>query len=295
MDADPSVLTAEKAPAAIAQLQGILKTKNLTPDVLDHAQRNLAVAKNAQSNALAYDAAKKKTEDDIASGDPKLVAQLLNDGDAAWSQLVSTRKPEFLTKVIAAWKAINPNASVAENEANYKRATDPSVRNTLDLITTMTDRNGSIAIAERAAAKLPQLNSQQANSVFNAFSRSFGNNSVTNFHTAMLGLADEYSKVMGGGVSSDTGRQQALEILKDAYSNNQLSGAVETMRDDISARKNELVRGNRTLERTYGPGGTKSEPASATATVSVTDPNGGVHVFPDQASANNFKKLAGIN
>ena len=258
MDADPAVLS-DKAPTAIAQLKGILATPNLTPDVRDHAQRNLAVAQQAEKNALAFDAAKKRTEDDIANGDPKQLAELLNNGDAAWSQLVSTRKPEFLTKVIAAWKAINPNASVAQNEADYKRATDPQVRNTLDLITTMTDNNGSIAIAQKAAQRLPQLNSQQTNAVFNAFSRSFGDNSVTNFHTAMLGLADEYSKVMGGGVASDTGRAQALDILKDSYSNGQLTGAIQTMRDDIAARKNELIRGNRTLERTYGVGGTKDE------------------------------------
>jgi hypothetical protein len=276
MDADPAVLS-DKAPTAIAQLKGILATPNLTPDVRDHAQRNLAVAQQAQTNALAFDAAKKRTEDDIANGDPKQLAVLLNNGDAAWSQLVSTRKPEFLSKVIVAWKALNPNASVAQNEAEYKRATDPQVRNTLDLITTMTDRSGSIAIAEKAASHLPQLNSQQANAVFNLASRSFGDNSVTNFHTAMLGLADEYSKVMGGGVATDSGRAQALDLLKDSYSNGQLSGAIATMKQDIAARKNELVRGNRTLERTYGPGGTKDEGNSSQGPVQSGPPQGATH------------------
>jgi hypothetical protein len=263
MDADPSVLS-DKAPTAIAQLKGLLNTPNLTPDVRAHIQRNLVVAQNAQKNDLAFIAAKKKTEDDIANGNPKLLAQLLVSGDAAWSQLVSTRKPEVLVAVAMEAKRLDPNFSIAVNEANYKRATDPQVRNTLDLIQSMTDRNGSIAIAEKAAQKLPQLNSQQANAVFNAFSRSFGNNSVTNFHTAMLGLADEYSKVLGGGVSSDTGRAQALDILKDAYSSNQLSGAIDTMKADINARKSELIRGNQTLERTYGAGGSKTEPAAST-------------------------------
>jgi hypothetical protein len=262
LDADSSAYTAEKVPGAIAQLKGILATPNLTPDVRDHAQRNLAVAQQAQKNDLAFDAAKKQQEDDIANGDPKALAVMLNNGDAAWSQLVSTRKPEFLSKVIVAWKALNPNASVAQNEADYKRATDPQVRNTLDLITTMTDKGGSIDIAQKAAQKLPQLNSQQVNGVFNAFTRSFGDNSVTNFHTAMLGLADEYSKVMGGGVATDSGRAQALDILKDSYSNGQLSGAIDTMKADIAARKNELIRGNQTLLRTYGAGGTKDESTS---------------------------------
>ncbi len=268
-DADTTAFSGEKAPSAIAQLKGIIAgntpTSPLTADVLDHAKRQLVVAQNAQSNEIAFAANKKKVEDDIANGDPKQLAALLDSGDAAWSQLVSTRKPEFLTKVIAAWKAINPNASVAKNEADYKQATNPQVRSTLDLIETMTDPGGSIGIAEKAAQKLPQFNSQVANAVFNATTTSFGSSSVTNFHTAMLGLADEYSKVLGGGVSTDTGRAQALNILHDAYSNNQITGAIATMKADIQARKSELIRGNRVLEQTYGAGGSKTEPTQSSA------------------------------
>jgi hypothetical protein len=68
----------------------------------------------------------------------------------------------------------------------------------------------------------------------------------------MLGLADEYSKVMGGGVSSDTGRQQGLDLLKNAYSKGQLSGAIGIMQQDIAARKNALVGSNRYLMKQYG-------------------------------------------
>jgi hypothetical protein len=280
-DADTSAFSGEKSPAAISQLKGIIAgntpTSPLTADVLDHAKRQLVVAQNAQSNEISFAANKKKAEDDIANGDPKQLAELLNNGDAAWSQLVSTRKPEFLTKVIAAWKAINPNASVAKNQADYQQATNPQVRSTLDLITTMTDRSGSIAIAEKAAQKLPQFNSQVANAVFNATTTSFGSSSVTDFHTAMLGLADEYSKVMGGGVSSDTGRAQALNILHDAYSNNQITGAIATMKADIQARKSELIRGNRVLEQTYGAGGSKTEPVASTPPASSAPPSGATH------------------
>jgi hypothetical protein len=67
----------------------------------------------------------------------------------------------------------------------------------------------------------------------------------------MLGLADEYSKIMGGGVSSDTGWQQALDILKASYSKGQLAGAIGIMRQDIAARQKALVGSNRYLQRQY--------------------------------------------
>jgi len=79
----------------------------------------------------------------------------------------------------------------------------------------------------------------------------------------MLGLADEYSKVMGGGISSDTGRQQALDILKAAYSKGQLSGAITVMRSDIAARKKAIIGKNRYLLQEYGePQTGQAQPSS---------------------------------
>ncbi|HEU0049912.1 MAG TPA: hypothetical protein VFQ43_20150, partial [Nitrososphaera sp.] len=90
------------------------------------------------------------------------------------------------------------------------------------------------------------------NQVFNIAKTEFGDNALTDFHTSMLGLADEYSKVMGGGVSSDTGRQQALDILKENYSKGQLAGAIQIMRSDIAARKKAIIGKNRYLLQEYG-------------------------------------------
>jgi hypothetical protein len=141
----------------------------------------------------------------------------------------------------------------AKASSDYAYAKNPQTQNTLKMINAMVDPGGSIEIAQTAAKKLPQMNSTIANQVFNAGATQFGSAEATNFHTAMLGLADEYSKVMGGGVSSDTGRQQALDILKAAYSKGQLSGAVDIMRKDISARKTALVGNNTYLQRQYSP------------------------------------------
>jgi hypothetical protein len=141
---------------------------------------------------------------------------------------------------------------MAQAAQDYQYAKNPQTQNTLKMINAMTDKGGSIEIAQKAAAKLPQLDSQTLNKVFNAAATEFGSPSATNFHTAMLGLADEYSKVMGGGVSSDTGRQQGLDLLKNAYSKGQLSGAIGIMQQDIAARKNALVGSNRYLMKQYG-------------------------------------------
>ncbi len=141
---------------------------------------------------------------------------------------------------------------MAQAQADYDYAKNTQTQNTLKMVQGMTEKGGAIDIAQNAAKNLPQFDTQTFNKIFNAAETQFGSSDATNFHTAMLGLADEYSKVMGGGVSSDTGRDQALSILKAAYSKGQLSGAIDIMRQDIAARQKALIGDNRYLRKQYG-------------------------------------------
>ena len=152
----------------------------------------------------------------------------------------------------------------AKASSDYAYSKNPTTQNTLKMIDAMVEPGGSIEIAQNAAKNLPRLNSTLANQVFNVAATQFGSAEASNFHTAMLGLADEYSKVMGGGVSSDTGRQQGLDLLKSAYSKGQLSGAIGIMQKDIQARKTALVGNNTYLQRQYSP--------KAAGAASVTQP-----------------------
>jgi hypothetical protein len=162
---------------------------------------------------------------------------------------------------------------IAAAQSDYKYSTNSTNQNTLKMIAGMTEKGGAIDIAKGAATALPQLPEATLNKVFNLAATEFGSKEATNFHTAMLGLADEYSKVMGGGVSSDTGRQQALDILKASYSKGQIDGAISIMQRDLTARKAALVGSNRYLIKQYGasvppPAG---KPAGATMKVPGTD------------------------
>jgi hypothetical protein len=141
---------------------------------------------------------------------------------------------------------------IGQAQSDYKYATHPQTQNTLKMIRAMADPGGSIEIAGNAAKALPKLPEETINKVFNLGATEFGSPEATNFHTAMLGLADEYSKVMGGGISTDTGRQAALNILKAHYSSGQIDGAIKVMRKDIDARQSALVGGNRYLLKQYG-------------------------------------------
>jgi hypothetical protein len=257
-------------------------------------------AKAARENFLSAAESEKRTAQAIQDGDPNLLAQGLVSGDVAWSQVVSSRKPEFAT---AAFKAADElsmaqtgqHFSAMRNEVNYKQATNPQVQSKLRMIEGMTEKGGSIDIATAAASKLPAFNEKTANKVFNVVSGELGNTAITNFHTAMLGLADEYSQVMGSGGGTDASRQQGLDILHDGYSKGQLAGSIAVMKADITARQKALTADNPTLQKAFPAVDSAATPATAKTPVLRTSamPLGTTGIAPGPDGKMHYHNIAG--
>ena len=189
-----------------------------------------------------------------------------NPLDSAAVDLVEgNRDPSQLSKRGAALEMIMQRAkayslakygvpyNAAQAAEDYKYATSSQNQNTLKMIHGMTEPGGAIEIAQTAFNAIPgKVPSQTLNKILDGTMSQFGGKSVVGFRTAMLGLADEYSKVMGGGIGSDTGRQQALDIIKESYSKGQGAEAVSIMQQDIAARKKAIIGDNVYLKRQYG-------------------------------------------
>jgi hypothetical protein len=197
-------------------------------------------------------------------GDPvamQYTAESLANATQDPSQLPKRGKGQVYEGMLAAankysWENYGKGFDAAQRQTNYKYANQKTTQDTLKMVNAIRDNNGSLDIAMRAAAGLPSMNEQTLNKVFNIAKTEFGDEKTTNFHTAMLGLADEYSKVMGGGTPTDTGRQQALDIMKDIFSKKQQQGAAYQMRADLDARSRALIGNNIYLQRQFnGEGG----------------------------------------
>ncbi len=251
------------------------------PLAVKKEQAEIAEKESAAKKNLA-DAAAKAQDGLSTNADRAVIAESMRKGRMDPSQL-SKRSKDYNAVLAEADKQemeeTGQHFNIAQAQTDFKYANNAQTKNTLNMINGMTEPNGAIDIASRAASRLPKMNSKTANQVFNITKTEFGDSSLTDFHTAMLGLADEYSKVMGGGVSSDTGRQQSLDILKENYSKGQLAGAIQIMKSDISARKKAIVGKNRYLLQEYGEDQTGSQggqpqngrPASTPA-ASTSDP-----------------------
>ena len=231
----------------------------------------------------------------IDEGDPTAIGESLAQGLVAPSQISSRAmsKP-FYSKVLAAADAYSirttgQHFNLAKAEAQYNYAKNPQVQNTLNMIDTLNEPGGDFDILKDATSALPKMNQATLNKIFNATATEFGSPEATRYHTALYNLATLEAQVQKGGVPDQTQIQDVLNQFKASFSKGQISASIEVARQDIAARKRAIVRNNPTLLAMYP----EQQPRQS-GTVTVTDPNGGVHVFPDQASANRFKQLAGI-
>lgn len=212
----------------------------------------------ARDNFLDADASKKRTEQLIADGDPNVLAPGLVHGDISWNQVTSSRKPEFITAALKAANALSlaetgkPFSAVV-NAANYEQATNAQVQNKLKMVESITRKGGEIDIARDALSKLPQMDEKTANKFFNIVNGEFGDSAISNAQTALLGLADSYSQIMGEGGGSDSSRQQAMDLLHTYYSKGQMAGAIDVMRKDVIARHDSLVGNNPALKQLFPP------------------------------------------
>ncbi len=137
---------------------------------------------------------------------------------------------------------------------DFTYAKNARTNDVLGQIRSLAGRDGSYSldVTEAAARNLPQYNLQLWNKLVSKGETQFGSQAITNFHTSLLDFADLYAKVMGGTGGSDTARQQALDLIQDAYSKNQLSGAFKILRADLDARARGIIGRNRYLHKQYG-------------------------------------------
>jgi hypothetical protein len=166
------------------------------PEAAAAGQKALAVAKGQAQGGLAATGGAK---DASGNWNPASVPVSLVEGTMDPTQM-SKRGKDYNQQIqLANQYSIEKYGKpfdMAGAQSDYK---NPQTQNTLKMIQGMTEQGGAIDIASQAAASLPQMDSATVNKVFNAGATEFGSTQATNFHTAMLGLADEYSKIMGAG------------------------------------------------------------------------------------------------
>jgi len=233
----------------------------------------------------------------LSQGDPKTAAQLLVNGDATLSELKARgATPDFIARTLFSAKQLSGgkyNAQAADAQYNVARSED-NVK-FFGSANSLIDPGGTLDQLQQAGKNIPHGQLPALNTLADWQKLATGNGPLAHYAATALGVADDYSKVMGGGQGSDTSRLQALNLIKANASDEGRGGAVTGIRDAVVSQTKSRIGNNPVLGRMYGsPALSGGVHPSAGGGISVTAPNGKVYTFKDQQSADAFKKNAGI-
>ena len=194
-----------------------------------------------------------KARQSIQDGDPKAAGQLLASGDVSPSQIISARKPEFAQQAFQAAHDLSSGQWNAQKaEADFKVASSPANLAFFGSAKSLTDTGGTLDQLADAAKDIPQNQIPVFNTIADAVKASTGSGAVAKYASIALGVADDYSKVMGGGQGSDASRTQAIQLISAKQSPAQRAASIEGIRGAVDSQKNSRIGTNAVLQRMYG-------------------------------------------
>ncbi len=152
----------------------------------------------------------------LSQGDPVAAARLLVNGDATLSELKARGStPEFISKTLqAAHQLSNGQYNAQSADADFQVAKSPANVAFFGSAKSLTDKGGTLDQLAQTAKSIPSNQIPAFNSIADWEKAATGSGPIAKFAAQALGVADDYSKVMGGGQGSDTSRLQALKQSK---------------------------------------------------------------------------------
>ena len=249
-------------------------------------QRRFSRAKPTQAaiKASAESAAKQPYELRLAAqkqalsqGDPRAAGQLLVNGDATLSELKSRgATPEFIAK-----RSLPLTNSAAESTTrqqpmrNIASRSRPQTKHSSGLRNRSQIQGGTLDQLAEAGKAIPQNQMPVLNKLADWEKAATGSGPIAKYATIALGVADDGAKVMGGGVATDSGREQILKNIGAQLSPEQRAGALQGMRGSVNSQIASRIGANSVLKRMYGDNLSQTAPsAPSTAPLKITLPSG---------------------
>jgi hypothetical protein len=219
------------------------------------AQAKLAV----ESTPQALELARKKTEmeanarQQAAQGDPNVAGQLLANGSLTLAEL-KTRgtTPQFIEKATLAAQKIQPTYNPADEVIAEQVAKSQTANQFFGSANSLIGKGGTLDQLEELGKKIPQHELPALNTIDDWQKLARGQGSLAAYAANVLGVADDYGKVMGGGTASDSAREHALKLFGQAASPEQRAQAVQATRNAVQSQRDSRIGNNQFLKRQYG-------------------------------------------
>jgi hypothetical protein len=230
------------------------------------AERNSTAAKNyAEVGKIKAETAQLSTintEEDAQSAaqqlvdgrmDPSQLSKRASKGSNTWNHIMKLANDYSL-------KTTGKPFDVAQATSDYKYATNANTQNVLRYLNGLTgtdNKSGNLGTLMTASAGIPRatqfppINDAAAWAKLNA-----GDPKMAAYHAAVVEVSDQVAKILQGGGSgnatSDKKLEQATELFRVGFTNEQINETATTLRDLLGNRKKALIEGNRYLEKQFG-------------------------------------------
>ena len=190
----------------------------------------------------------------LSQGDPSAAGQLLVDGDATLSQLKARGStPEFIQQALnAAHQLSGGKYNAQQAEAQFDVAKSPANTAFFGSSKSLTDPGGTLDQLATVGKTIPQNQIPAFNKVEDWTKAATGSGPIAGYAATVLGVADDYGKVMGGGQSSDTARTQALNLINAAKSPEQRAAAIDSIRNAVKSQTVSRIGKNSIMQKMYG-------------------------------------------
>jgi hypothetical protein len=283
-----------KDPATPAALQAKINDPNTTPENRGRYTALLKLTAVARQNAIDMDAQKARALADVSQGSPEVAGKLLYTRALLPDDMGRGRTPEFMAAAVSAanrYAQAHPELhaqygdhfSVNEARGQAAQAASTMAWQFYGNADSMLTKGGTIDQTIDAARALGAKGSIPLfNSVANIEKAKIsGSPELAAFSAKVLGLADDYAKVMGGAVGTDTARKEIQMNLDAAKTFEQKVAVLNAYRGSVNSQREGRWSNNPYMRDMF-----PRPPQSTDVTINVGGRN---FSFPSQREAQAFQ------
>jgi len=248
---DPSSLSGDKASSVLPQLQEALKTET-DPGRKAKLTAAISAATMARDNYFTDMDRKARADQAAKQGDPVSAGRQLAQGLLTLADLRTRQTTtDFIEKATDEARKIDPNYNPAD-EVNFEHiAKSPQTAVFMGSARSLLQKGGTIDQLIEWGKKIPDNSLPVLNKLEDWQKLASGKGPLAGYAALVLGLADDYGKVMGAGSASDSARDSALALFAAAQTPEQRLDAARGTLGGVGSQFDSRVGKNRFLQREY--------------------------------------------
>lgn len=253
MEKNPTAMAGQNSSAAVAQLSGMLASET-DPALKYRESQLLGMAKAAHTAWVNDIAAKDQLQQSIAQGDPKVAGELLASNTLTVQDLkLRNATPQFIEHAVNQARVLTGGKYNAVEAEGYQHVAN-SDANTVFFgnVNSLVQPGGTLDQLSAIGKKISPDDFKLLNKTKNWVSLETGGTSIAGYMATLVGVVDDYAKVMGGGAGSDAGRAMVLRIIDPSLSGPQRESAITGVKDAVNSQKSARIGNNPFLAAMYG-------------------------------------------